>query len=105
MLAGFQLRELWNYRELLRFLVVRDIKVRYKQTVLGGFFFFPFPVLMLSVAVVALGVVMILAALNVAYLFVTLSLSKGDNTDDVYDRPSPLSWIIDPRCNPRGGAV
>lgn len=36
MLAGFQFRELWNYRELLRFLVVRDIKVRYKQTVLGG---------------------------------------------------------------------
>jgi len=35
-LAGFQFRELWNYRELLRFLVVRDIKVRYKQTVLGG---------------------------------------------------------------------
>jgi lipopolysaccharide transport system permease protein len=35
-LAGFQVRELWNYRELLRFLVVRDIKVRYKQTVLGG---------------------------------------------------------------------
>jgi lipopolysaccharide transport system permease protein len=35
-LAGFQFRELWNYRELLRFLVVRDIKVRYKQTMLGG---------------------------------------------------------------------
>lgn len=35
-LAGFQFHELWNYRELLRFLVVRDIKVRYKQTVLGG---------------------------------------------------------------------
>lgn len=35
-LAGFQFREMWQYRELLRFLVVRDIKVRYKQTVLGG---------------------------------------------------------------------
>jgi lipopolysaccharide transport system permease protein len=35
-LGGSQLRELWQYRELLRFLVVRDIKVRYKQTVLGG---------------------------------------------------------------------
>src|SRR2546423_2744972 len=30
------LRELWEYRELLYFLVWRDIKVRYKQTVLGG---------------------------------------------------------------------
>jgi lipopolysaccharide transport system permease protein len=29
------LRDLWTYRELLYFLVWRDIKVRYKQTVLG----------------------------------------------------------------------
>lgn len=28
-------RELWRYRELLYFLVWRDVKVRYKQTVLG----------------------------------------------------------------------
>jgi lipopolysaccharide transport system permease protein len=31
----FDLRELWRYRELLYFLVWRDLKVRYKQTVLG----------------------------------------------------------------------
>lgn len=30
------LRDLWVYRELLYFLVWRDIKVRYKQTVLGA---------------------------------------------------------------------
>ena len=30
------LRELWAYRELLYFLVWRDIKVRYKQTALGA---------------------------------------------------------------------
>src|SRR4030042_3406542 len=29
-------REIWNYRELLYSLTKRDIKVRYKQTVLGG---------------------------------------------------------------------
>jgi len=29
-------RELWDYRELLYFLTWRDIKVRYKQTVLGA---------------------------------------------------------------------
>lgn len=29
-------RELWEYRELLYFFVWRDIKVRYKQTILGG---------------------------------------------------------------------
>lgn len=30
------LRELWRYRELLYFLVWRDLKVRYKQTLLGA---------------------------------------------------------------------
>ena len=33
---GLNVRELWRYRELLYFFVWRDIKVRYKQTVLGG---------------------------------------------------------------------
>jgi lipopolysaccharide transport system permease protein len=33
--VSLKLDELWEYRELLYFLVWRDIKVRYKQTVLG----------------------------------------------------------------------
>lgn len=31
-----RLTDLWNYRELLYFLVWRDVKVRYKQTILGA---------------------------------------------------------------------
>jgi homopolymeric O-antigen transport system permease protein len=31
----FNLRDVWNYRELLYFLIWRDVKVRYKQTALG----------------------------------------------------------------------
>lgn len=34
--VSLDLRELWHYRELLYFLVWRDVKVRYKQTVLGA---------------------------------------------------------------------
>ncbi|MGB2896916.1 MAG: ABC transporter permease [Anaerolineales bacterium] len=34
--AWINLRELWLYRELIYFLVWRDIKVRYKQTLLGA---------------------------------------------------------------------
>lgn len=34
--VSLQLKELWAYRELLYFLTWRDIKVRYKQTVLGA---------------------------------------------------------------------
>ena len=33
--ASLDLRELWEYRELLYFLAWRDVKVRYKQTALG----------------------------------------------------------------------
>lgn len=35
-LISLKLRELWDYRELLYFLIWRDIKIRYKQTVLGA---------------------------------------------------------------------
>jgi lipopolysaccharide transport system permease protein len=34
--GGLKLGELWDYRELLYFFVWRDIKVRYKQTLLGA---------------------------------------------------------------------
>ncbi|HEX67889.1 MAG TPA: ABC transporter permease [bacterium] len=33
---SLNLKELWEYRELLYFLIWRDIKVRYKQTLLGA---------------------------------------------------------------------
>ena len=33
--VGLKVKELWEYRELLYFLIWRDIKVRYKQTALG----------------------------------------------------------------------
>ena len=33
--VALQLKELWAYRELLYFMIWRDVKVRYKQTALG----------------------------------------------------------------------
>ncbi|MBI1856466.1 MAG: ABC transporter permease [Chloroflexi bacterium] len=35
-LAALKLRDLWTYRELVYFMIWRDIKVRYKQTMLGA---------------------------------------------------------------------
>ena len=32
---GFDFKELWDYRELLYFLIWRDVKIKYKQTVIG----------------------------------------------------------------------
>src|SRR5437016_2835365 len=34
--VSLQLHELWEYRELLYFLIWRDLKIRYKQTALGA---------------------------------------------------------------------
>src|SRR4026209_1676758 len=34
--VALQLQELWAYRELLYFLIWRDVKVRYKQTAIGA---------------------------------------------------------------------
>jgi lipopolysaccharide transport system permease protein len=34
--TGVDLRELWRYRQLVYFLIWRDVKVRYKQTLLGA---------------------------------------------------------------------
>src|SRR5436305_7816853 len=49
------LRELWRYRELLYFLVWRDVKVRYKQTVLGAAWAVLQPLMMMVVFTVFFG--------------------------------------------------
>ncbi len=48
-------RELWKYRELLGFLIWRDVKVRYKQTVLGAVWALLQPVMMMIVFTVFFG--------------------------------------------------
>ena len=34
--VAFDFKELWDYRELLYFLIWRDVKVKYKQTIIGA---------------------------------------------------------------------
>lgn len=46
---GVNLRELWTYHELLYFLAWRDIKVRYKQTLLGVLWAILQPLLMMLI--------------------------------------------------------
>jgi lipopolysaccharide transport system permease protein len=50
-----RLRELWQYRETLYFLVWRDIKVRYKQTVIGASWAIIQPIMIMVVFTVFLG--------------------------------------------------
>ena len=57
--SGWQpinLRELWRFRELLYFLIWRDVKVRYKQTVLGAAWAVLQPAMMMLVFTIFLGV-------------------------------------------------
>src|SRR6266850_3799080 len=53
--ASIELREIWAHRELLYFLVWRDLKVRYKQTILGASWVILQPLLMTLVFAVFLG--------------------------------------------------
>lgn len=53
--APVRLGDLWRYRELLYFLAWRDVKVRYKQTVLGAFWAVLKPALTVAVFSVVFG--------------------------------------------------
>jgi lipopolysaccharide transport system permease protein len=52
---GVGFRELWSYRELLYFLVWRDVKVRYKQTAIGAAWAVLQPMLTMLVFTVVFG--------------------------------------------------
>jgi lipopolysaccharide transport system permease protein len=70
-----QLGDLWRYRELLFFLVWRDIKVRYSQTVLGAAWAILQPLLTMLVFTLLFGRLAKLPSDNVPYpLFVYTAL-------------------------------
>lgn len=52
---SMELGELWRYRELLFFLVWRDIKVRYKQTIVGAAWAILQPVLQMIIFTIVFG--------------------------------------------------
>lgn len=60
-------RELWRYRELLFFLIWRDVKVRYRQTLLGVAWAVLQPVMMLVVFTVFFGRLAGLPSADVPY--------------------------------------
>jgi lipopolysaccharide transport system permease protein len=63
----FDLRELWAYRELLFFLTWRDVRVRYKQAVLGMGWVVLQPLLMTIVFTIFLGVIIRVPSDNIPY--------------------------------------
>lgn len=65
--AALKLRDLWAYRELLYFIVWRDLKVRYKQTVLGALWVVMQPLLMTVVFTIFLGKLARVPSGNIPY--------------------------------------
>src|SRR5512142_2449145 len=66
-LAALNLRDLWTYRELVFFMVWRDIKVRYKQTMLGAAWSILQPVLTMLAMFFLFGKVAKLPTDNIPY--------------------------------------
>lgn len=64
---SFDVRELWEYRELLYFFVWRDIKVRYKQTVLGGIWVILQPLMPMILFSIIFGVLVQVPSDNIPY--------------------------------------
>jgi lipopolysaccharide transport system permease protein len=78
--SAINIAELWQYRELLYFLIWRDIKVRYKQTVLGA-----------AWAVIKPFVTMIVFSAIFGNL---LSVSTGDVPYPVFAYTALLPWTL-----------
>lgn len=66
--VGLELNSLWAYRELLFFLLWRDVKVRYKQTMLGAAWVVLQPVLTVMLFAVIFGSFAKLPSDNVPYI-------------------------------------
>ena len=65
--ASLQLHAVWEYRELLLFLVWRDLKVRYKQTALGVAWVVLQPVVSMVVFTILFGGLLRVPSGNVSY--------------------------------------
>ena len=65
--------ELWAYRELLYFLIWRDLKVRYKQTMLGVAWVIMQPLIMAAVFTIFLGGFARIPSAGVPYLLLVFS--------------------------------
>lgn len=93
-------KEIWKYRELLYFLIKREIQVRYKQTVLVGLTF-----------LCAVGVGLWLSALNVQYrdiryvipFLVQLWMFVSPVIYPVSMIPKKYQWLL--ALNPMGGVI
>jgi lipopolysaccharide transport system permease protein len=103
---AIDLKELWRYRELLFFLVWRDVKVRYKQTALGAAWAVLHPLLLMLVFTIFFGTFAGFPSGQVPYplfaysglvLWVFFASSLGASGASVVDSGPLISKIYFPR--------
>lgn len=103
---SLRLPELWKYRELLYFLVWRDVKVRYKQTVLGAAWALIQPLVAMLLFSVIFGTIAKLPSEGVPYPIFSLaallpwqlfSRALGDAANSLVNNQSMLTKIYFPR--------
>lgn len=70
---GLDLKEIWRYRELIYFLTWRDIKVRYKQAVLGIAWAMIQPLLTTLISTIVFGILLKVQTGNLPYPIFVLS--------------------------------
>lgn len=70
------LKELWEYREMIVSLTKRDLKSRYKGSVLGFFWMFLNPLLQLCVYTIVFSTIMRMG-IEKFYLFMFVALYRG----------------------------
>ena len=71
-----RLKELWDYRELIRNLVIRDLKVRYRNSVLGIAWSWANPLLMMLVYTMVFSFLVDNSNLPHFHIFVLLVLKE-----------------------------
>lgn len=98
------IRELWHYREMIASLVKRDLKSRYKGSVLGFFWMFLNPLLQLAVYTIVFSTIMrmdvekyylFLFVALVPWLFFSTCLSAG--TTVIFSQQDMVKKIYFPR--------
>jgi lipopolysaccharide transport system permease protein len=71
--AAINFRELWHYRDLLRILIERDVKLRYKQTALGLLWVIIQPLIAAGIFTIIFGLFVKVGSDGVPYLLFSFS--------------------------------
>lgn len=103
---AINLRELWEYRELLYILAWRDVKVRYKQTVIGALWVILQPIMTMALFSVIFGLFAKLPSNGIPYpIFVLTGLlpwqlfarALSDSSTSLVSNQSLVSKVYFPR--------